>query len=100
MPAHNKSRLGCWTCRLRRKKCDGSHPPCRNCAALEIVCHHGLEKPGWMDGATKQREMMESIKNQIKRGASTRRENQALQRRRNGEITFVLHLERDNEGIR
>ena len=53
-----------------------------------------------MDGATKQREMMESIKNQIKRGASARRETRALQRRRNGEITFVLHLEQDNEGIR
>jgi hypothetical protein len=53
-----------------------------------------------MDGAARRREMMESIKNQIKRGASARRETRALQRRRNGEFTFVLHLERDNEGIR
>ncbi|EXJ57238.1 hypothetical protein A1O7_07585 [Cladophialophora yegresii CBS 114405] len=67
---------GCWTCRLRRKKCDEGRPRCRNCTLLEIPCHSGAVKPDWMDGGTKQRDMAQRIKAQVKRGADVRREKQ------------------------
>ncbi|KAK9366689.1 fungal-specific transcription factor domain-containing protein [Lipomyces kononenkoae] len=99
MPGHRKLWHGCWTCRLRRKKCDGSRPECNNCAGLEIACYHGAERPEWMDGAAKQTEMIERIKHQIKKGASARRETRSLQRMRNGEATFIVHMENDYERV-
>ena len=82
MPGAKKKQSGCWTCRLRRKKCDRARPACRTCSALEITCHNGSDKPEWLDGATKQREMVERFKNQIKNGSS---------RRRNYQITKAGH---------
>lgn len=49
-----RSFSGCWTCRLRRKKCDEQHPVCNGCVALNITCYYDLEKPEWMDGGPKQ----------------------------------------------
>ena len=64
---------GCWTCRLRRKKCDESHPVCDACAALCIICHYDQnDKPEWMDGGVKQEEMAEQLKREIKEKAHRR----------------------------
>ncbi|ORY13940.1 fungal-specific transcription factor domain-domain-containing protein [Clohesyomyces aquaticus] len=58
---------GCWTCRLRRKKCDERRPRCDGCAALDVECHFDLlKRPEWMDGGTKQEEMAEQVKREIK----------------------------------
>ncbi|CAH0045681.1 unnamed protein product [Clonostachys solani] len=64
---------GCWTCRLRRKKCDEQHPVCDICAALCITCHYDDKKPEWMDGGAKQEEMMENLKREVKQKAPYRR---------------------------
>ncbi|KAF2640796.1 hypothetical protein P280DRAFT_507397 [Massarina eburnea CBS 473.64] len=64
---------GCWTCRLRRKKCDKQHPTCKTCNTLEITCSYG-PKPAWMDGGHQQRQKTEWLKNEIKRKATYRRE--------------------------
>ena len=47
---------GCWSCRARRKRCDGRTPLCNTCERLGIVCA-GFETvhPSWMDGGAKQR---------------------------------------------
>jgi hypothetical protein len=95
MPTRAGPLSGCWTCRLRRKKCDGFRPVCRACTALEIVCHSEPEKPEWMDDATKQREMREVLKRKIKMGTTIRREARAREQRRHGEMTFVVRLEHD-----
>ncbi|KAF3761009.1 hypothetical protein M406DRAFT_268379 [Cryphonectria parasitica EP155] len=63
----------CWTCRLRRKKCDGTRPTCRNCADLNIECHVGAHKPAWMNDEATQREMARRISDRIKEGAVGRR---------------------------
>lgn len=73
----SKARGRCWTCRLRRKGCDGAWPSCRSCATLQITCYSGDTKPDWMDGAAKQRAMAEMIKARIKDGANGRRQRRA-----------------------
>ncbi|KAL3446475.1 fungal-specific transcription factor domain-containing protein [Aspergillus insuetus] len=42
---YKRSRNGCYTCRLRRKKCDESHPSCGACASLNVSCEY--RKPSW-----------------------------------------------------
>lgn len=74
-----RSQSGCYTCRLRRKKCDERRPVCSGCAALEITCHFGDLKPDWMDGGPKQKEMAEFVKSQVKKQASQRRDRKYLE---------------------
>ncbi|KAH8901576.1 hypothetical protein GQ53DRAFT_790080 [Thozetella sp. PMI_491] len=69
---------GCWTCLLRRKRCDGEQPICSSCSALEITCYNGPERPGWMDKGAEQRKMAQKIAVQIKQGSSGRRERRGL----------------------
>ncbi|CAG9980903.1 unnamed protein product [Clonostachys byssicola] len=64
---------GCWTCRLRRKKCDEQRPVCGICEALCITCHYDDKKPEWMDGGTRQEEMIEKLKREVKQNAPYRR---------------------------
>ncbi|UKZ49481.1 hypothetical protein TrVGV298_003728 [Trichoderma virens] len=73
-----RSQSGCYTCRLRRKKCDERRPECSGCAALEITCHFGDTKPDWMDGGPRQKEMAEFVKAQVKKQASQRRDRKYL----------------------
>ncbi|KAH6999623.1 fungal-specific transcription factor domain-containing protein [Ilyonectria destructans] len=91
-PTHTKPGGTCWTCRLRRKKCDGARPVCGSCAALEITCHNGLEKPGWMDGAAEQKAMAETMKRQIKKRSGVRRETRGTTSN-----AFVVTLQQDYE---
>ncbi|KAK9482886.1 fungal-specific transcription factor domain-containing protein [Lipomyces starkeyi] len=75
-PRHSstlRSSDGCWTCRLRRKKCDRKHPVCDACAALHITCHYDQDKPEWMDGGVRQEEMAERLKREVKEKAHRRR---------------------------
>ncbi len=69
----NRSSNGCWTCRLRRKKCDEQRPVCNECLALHIsTCNYG-DKPAWMDGGVNKEAMAEQIKNEVKQQAPYRR---------------------------
>jgi hypothetical protein len=63
----------CWTCKLRRKKCDEARPTCGDCDSLEIACTYG-PKPPWMNSGDQQRHRAVSLKNEIKRKAAYRRE--------------------------
>ncbi|KAK0273034.1 hypothetical protein LTR35_012446 [Friedmanniomyces endolithicus] len=65
---------GCWTCRLRRKKCDEATPICLGCSSLDIDCYYGEAKPQWMDGAHKQKDMVAKVKADIRTSAARRRE--------------------------
>jgi hypothetical protein len=78
-PAKSRSSDGCWTCRLRRKKCDEIRPVCVACSALEIDCLYSDAKPDWMDGAEKQKEKADWLKLEVKRLAGTRREKRHMQ---------------------
>ncbi|KZZ89626.1 Zn(2)-C6 fungal-type DNA-binding domain protein [Moelleriella libera RCEF 2490] len=74
-----RSSGGCWTCRVRRKKCAENRPECDTCRALEITCFFQDDKPDWMDGGPRQKEMAERIKAQVKRQASQRRDRKYLE---------------------
>ncbi|KAK9365537.1 fungal-specific transcription factor domain-containing protein [Lipomyces kononenkoae] len=68
-----KSYDGCWTCRLRKKRCDEIRPVCRNCSALQITCHFGDERPSWMDSGFGQKEKAEEVKREVRSAAARRR---------------------------
>ncbi|KAJ1330848.1 C6 transcription factor Pro1 [Microdochium nivale] len=69
-----RSLRGCWTCRLRRKKCDETRPVCATCSGLEINCQYGESKPAWMDGGRHEKEKAAEIKAMIKVRAGERRD--------------------------
>ncbi|OBT65925.1 hypothetical protein VE03_05488 [Pseudogymnoascus sp. 23342-1-I1] len=60
------SKQGCWTCRLRKKKCDEGHPQCSTCESLSITCHGYGSKPDWMDGGDGERAVANGIKEVVK----------------------------------
>ncbi|KAJ6152952.1 Protein of unknown function DUF3468 [Penicillium chrysogenum] len=61
---HKRSRSGCFTCRLRRKKCDEGHPTCSACTSLCLKCEY--KRPSWWANAEQRRAQKERIKNTIK----------------------------------
>ncbi|TEY71799.1 hypothetical protein BOTCAL_0086g00170 [Botryotinia calthae] len=62
-----RSKSGCWTCRLRKKKCDERKPsPCSTCESLAITCYGYGTKPDWMDNGPREKEMANSIKQIVK----------------------------------
>ncbi|MCJ1441763.1 MAG: hypothetical protein MMC23_002255 [Stictis urceolatum] len=56
---------GCFTCRLRRKKCDEGKPYCKACRHLGLKCEY--KRPLWWSNNEQRRAQKEMIKNIIKR---------------------------------
>jgi hypothetical protein len=54
--------IGCWTCRVRHKKCDITTPFCRECSDRNVHCHGYGPKPAWMDGASEEKKERARIK--------------------------------------
>ncbi|KAH6661543.1 fungal-specific transcription factor domain-containing protein [Plectosphaerella plurivora] len=44
---HSKSRLGCKECKLRRVKCDQTHPVCIRCQRRGSICFSETPPSGW-----------------------------------------------------
>lgn len=61
-----RSTKGCWTCRLRKKKCDEGKPVCLTCNSLAVTCHMYGPKPEWMDGKRREMDMAETIRRVVK----------------------------------
>lgn len=55
MSAAQRRKTGCWTCRLRRKKCNEDGQPCSNCDARGVFCHGYGPKPSWKDRGERER---------------------------------------------
>lgn len=68
-----KSYDGCWTCRLRRKKCDEERPVCKGCSTLQITCYFTDDKPTWMDGGAAQKDKADDVKREVRDAAARRR---------------------------
>lgn len=68
-----KPPTGCWTCKVRRKKCDGAATVCNACMLLQITCYHDPAKPVWMDSGARQEQIAEYFKNKVKENANRRR---------------------------
>ncbi|KAI9724508.1 MAG: hypothetical protein M1812_000576 [Candelaria pacifica] len=62
---HRRSRTGCFTCRLRRKKCDEGKPACKACKHLGLKCDY--KRPMWWGNNDQRRQQKEMIKTIIKR---------------------------------
>ncbi|KEF57489.1 uncharacterized protein A1O9_05406 [Exophiala aquamarina CBS 119918] len=62
----SRSTQGCWTCRVRHKKCDETRPFCRACTSRKVQCHGYGEKPIWLDGGPLERVYRKDIKKAVK----------------------------------
>ena len=56
--------IGCFTCRLRRKKCDEGKPGCKACKHLGLVCEY--KRPMWWSNTEQRRKNKEDIKDKIR----------------------------------
>ena len=61
-----RSKQGCWTCRLRKKKCDECRPHCSTCESLSITCYGFGPKPDWMDNGEKEKAVINTLKQTVK----------------------------------
>lgn len=68
--ATKRTKSGCWTCRLRRKKCNEGGPPCDNCEARGVHCHGYGPKPQWKDRGSLEREEARKLQYQSGRARS------------------------------
>jgi len=62
-----RAKSGCYTCRIRRKKCDekriGDEGPCETCFRLKLEClGFGAKRPEWLRDTTR----VSAIRNKIK----------------------------------
>jgi hypothetical protein len=73
MSKEARSRGACWTCKLRRKKCDETLPVCSACTSLAVPCYGYNPKPAWADGGEKQKAKAEELQIIIRELASLRR---------------------------
>ncbi|OBT98015.2 hypothetical protein VE01_04004 [Pseudogymnoascus verrucosus] len=73
MSGSARSTKGCWTCRLRKKKCDEGKPVCLTCNNLAVTCHRYGPKPEWMDGKGREKDMAETIRRVVKETTAERK---------------------------
>jgi hypothetical protein len=64
----------CWTCRIRKKRCDRKQPACSACRSLDITCYDGNSRPSWINNDRERDEFADQIKAQVKEKAESRRE--------------------------
>jgi hypothetical protein len=63
VPVISRSKNGCWTCRIRKKKCTEERPFCIQCGKLGITCDGYSDiKPDFVIDMTLQREKLNEIK--------------------------------------
>lgn len=77
----NRSSKGCWTCRIRHRKCDEKQPACRECTDRTIPCHGYGPKPKWMDNEWKLQAELSRIKRTVNSNFRRKRKQQAAQSR-------------------
>ncbi|KAL7920132.1 fungal-specific transcription factor domain-containing protein [Trichoderma austrokoningii] len=64
----------CWTCRIRKKRCDRKQPACSACRSLDITCHDGNSRPSWVNDDCARDEIADQIRAQVREKAESRRE--------------------------
>ena len=72
----NRSSKGCWTCRIRHRKCDEIQPICRECSDRHIQCHGYGAKPTWVDQPPALQAELLRIKRTVKQSFRRRRREQ------------------------
>ncbi|KAI8962720.1 PRO1 protein [Daldinia sp. FL1419] len=74
---HRRSRTGCYTCRLRRKKCDEGAPMCTACKHLGLECEY--KRPMWWSNNDLRRQHKDNIKIIIKKKKLTEKASHTIQ---------------------
>ncbi|KAK5658812.1 hypothetical protein OQA88_1624 [Cercophora sp. LCS_1] len=74
---HRRSRTGCYTCRLRRKKCDEGSPMCTACKHLGLQCEY--KRPMWWSNNDARRKHKDDIKMIIKRKKLSEKSSHTIQ---------------------
>jgi hypothetical protein len=72
-----RSKQGCWTCRLRKKKCDERQPICSTCESLLITCYGFGPKPDWMSNGEEERAITNNLKEIVKHTARRKFQSQS-----------------------
>ena len=67
-----RTKSGCWTCRLRRKKCDEEGLPCLNCSTRGVFCHGYGVKPSWKDRGGQEKEEASRLQMRSRRRRKSR----------------------------
>ena len=67
---------GCFTCRLRRKKCDEGKPKCKACRHLGLSCEY--KRPLWWSNQETRHKQKDEIKTIIKRTKTTEKSMSSL----------------------
>ncbi|KAJ0423912.1 fungal-specific transcription factor domain-containing protein, partial [Aspergillus carlsbadensis] len=62
--SYRRSRSGCFTCRLRRKKCDEERPTCESCSKLGLRCDY--KTPQWWATTEQRDRQRDRIKDRIR----------------------------------
>ena len=70
---HSRSHYGCWTCRVRKKKCDENYPICSNCSFRDMKCYGYGARPEWMDGGERERMVVDDLKQEVKKNLKERK---------------------------
>ncbi|KAH9904155.1 fungal-specific transcription factor domain-containing protein [Xylariomycetidae sp. FL2044] len=66
MKPHLRGKHPCWTCRLRKKKCDENRPGCSTCGLLSIECYGYGPKPDWVGDGAAEKVIMDDLKKIVK----------------------------------
>lgn len=69
VPVRSRSKRGCWTCRIRHRKCDEGHPFCKECDNRSIHCHGYGPRPTWLDNEEQVRAELSLVKKAVKQNA-------------------------------
>ncbi|KAL0937102.1 uncharacterized protein CTRU02_206833 [Colletotrichum truncatum] len=72
-----RSSGGCWTCRIRHRKCDECSPACKECTDRHIKCHGYGPEPDWVKDSVKLRAELQRIKHAVKQNFRQTRKLQA-----------------------
>jgi hypothetical protein len=61
-----RNQQGCWTCRLRKKKCVEGRPECLLCESLSVTCYGYGPKPNCKDDEKRERAVTNSLEEIVK----------------------------------
>ncbi|ODV92421.1 hypothetical protein CANCADRAFT_86664 [Tortispora caseinolytica NRRL Y-17796] len=84
-----RSRNGCWTCRLRKKKCDEERPVCKRCSDLDIACYGFSDSAPWGNDPRKKSQALDEIKLMIKRSHNKKKKKSDIKKKHQSSASSV-----------
>ncbi|KAK5047826.1 hypothetical protein LTR84_006491 [Exophiala bonariae] len=100
MSVGSRSRTGCLTCRIRKKKCDEQRPACQTCHSIEVTCFgYNAPLPAWFTTKASWEEVKDSAEAKALRNlAATRYKIRRKFGLKKGNVLPATALLRDAQG--